>query len=388
MSPVYSCHIFGGLYRRAFDSLPRIVGWLAFLVRVGGGLGGRAGGGRRGGGFLPMLCASKHRCKMQFCGNMQLCGEGKLSYCLLYWCSSNLAAVPWQASRPDPGPPAQSAGKTSTTTTAGSSAKRDGPPPGSGKRRGSSSAQGGASGAAAAALPATGGGGAGAGLLLAMAIGGPGDGLLTRDAVTIEEYILLMSNEAVAEKSGMGERDLLGAARWRQVRCCPAAVAWGWGMGSGRCPRAVHAFGPYRPRMCRRPWMGGAGRMAGGAVGCPRDDGGCGVPGGHNTVISHSRLTLKLEQDLRFCREVCLFPRCSSPPFRIRTSLPSSVFCALSSFSSPVSTPRARTFCVFPTRSTLAWTFADRSFGSGRDDRRAATSPADPALSRCAYSAS
>lgn len=31
-----------------------------------------------------------------------------------------------------------------------------------------------------------------------MAIGGPGDGLLTRDAATVEEYIALMSDEAAA----------------------------------------------------------------------------------------------------------------------------------------------------------------------------------------------
>lgn len=37
-------------------------------------------------------------------------------------------------------------------------------------------------------------------MLLAMAVGGPGDALLTRDAATIEDYVLLMSAEALGEE--------------------------------------------------------------------------------------------------------------------------------------------------------------------------------------------
>lgn len=53
-------------------------------------------------------------------------------------------------------------------------------------------------------------------LLLAMAMGCSvipgGDDLLTRDAVTIEEYIRLMSHEAVGE-----EAETAAAERWHQV---------------------------------------------------------------------------------------------------------------------------------------------------------------------------
>ena len=78
--------------------------------------------------------------------------------------------------------------------------------------------------AAAAAAPSNSGGGVGGGgnsgllLAMAMAAGGPGDGVLTRDASMIEDYILLMSDEAVAEDEaeGMAGQDLMADAPFRR----------------------------------------------------------------------------------------------------------------------------------------------------------------------------
>lgn len=79
----------------------------------------------------------------------------------------------------------------------------------------------GGGGAAPAAPPvaalAAGGGAGSTGLLLAMAIGGPGDGLMTRDAATIEEYVLLMAEEAGREEEGGAGRDAVGLLGWPQV---------------------------------------------------------------------------------------------------------------------------------------------------------------------------
>lgn len=73
--------------------------------------------------------------------------------------------------------------------------------------------------AAATATPVTCGADAGPGLLLAMAVGGAGDGVLTRDAATIQEYILLMSDQAIGGKEAGGHGDM-AAERWRQVGRC------------------------------------------------------------------------------------------------------------------------------------------------------------------------
>lgn len=81
---------------------------------------------------------------------------------------------------------------------------------------------------AATAAPAAGGVDAGPGLLLAMAVGRPGDGLLTRDAATIQEYILMMSDQAIGSKD-TGEHGGIGAERWRQV----GRVVWQAGMDVG-----------------------------------------------------------------------------------------------------------------------------------------------------------
>lgn len=98
-------------------------------------------------------------------------------------------------------------------------------------RKGSPIQRAGGSGTDSAATPSGGGnrGATGAsGLLLAMAMsmGGPGDGVLTRDASTIEDYILLMSkSQGLAAKSegvSDGENEMEGCGRteasvWRQV---------------------------------------------------------------------------------------------------------------------------------------------------------------------------
>lgn len=62
---------------------------------------------------------------------------------------------------------------------------------------------------------------AGLGMILAMAISGVGDGLLTRDAATLEEFMILMSVEALTEDASEEQRPLLNK-RWRQVRHCGA----------------------------------------------------------------------------------------------------------------------------------------------------------------------
>lgn len=107
----------------------------------------------------------------------------------------------------------------------------DAPGSSSSVRKGSPIQRAGGSGTDSAAAP-SGGGNRGAsgvsGLLLAMAMsmGGPGDGVLTREASTIEDYILLMSESqglaATSEGVTDGENEMEGRSRteasvWRQV---------------------------------------------------------------------------------------------------------------------------------------------------------------------------
>lgn len=54
-------------------------------------------------------------------------------------------------------------------------------------------------------------------MLLAMAVGGPGDALLTRDAATIENYVLLMSAEALGEERVVTAAEGVGVGREESV---------------------------------------------------------------------------------------------------------------------------------------------------------------------------